>query len=427
MAKVNKMVAMKAIAKCKAKAQSKAVPKSKATPKSKAKAKTECKDKGTKTITEESLSLQGEMTLDEKMKLMMQKGKFDMELDPNEWKKLNLRFTQTVLPKSSSEVKDLWASLGQKGQRVGKQAGQREVLKAFVLDPQLGDKFFSLSKTVSLSDRFKMDEEWISRKALLNEMSESEAEEQVRVGAIKVRTNPDCPGRLQFLKVKKVKTKVVDKTSKASVSGATKVSDEDHKGIDSMFQTLEVGEKLFKKGSSNMQLMLGNMMVDSDDEGQPSSSNKKPKKLLPFKISKDSQEGKDEPDDAEGTGKEEKKGSKGKTASVEGLDTAEQGFQKCEKMAQLLDSRSVQLRTLQEQMKKSMYGAPKVIGQLRDTIVEVGHMKEELQNIHIQKRASLTKTKERLVDAAKLLQVADGLVKTNRAIINTESGSQKGK
>ena len=43
------------------------------------------------------------------------------------------------------------------------------------------------------SESIKEEEQWISRKALLDAMSESEAEEQVRCGSIKVGKKPKVP------------------------------------------------------------------------------------------------------------------------------------------------------------------------------------------------------------------------------------------
>lgn len=397
------------------------------------KTKAEVSVAGQQGLTKEQLSHQEHMTLDDKIAMMREKGDFNMELSPQEWKKLNLRFTQTALPKSPASVHDVWGAISKKPVREGKQAQQRQVLKAFVLDPQFGDKFFSLTMNLVKSESIKEEEQWISRKALLDAMSESEAEEQVRCGSIKVRKNPKCPTRCQFLLTKTVKSKQLEKSSKLSLSGAAQLSEEDFKGASCSFQSLEMDEKLFKKGE-NLQLLLGNM-VESDDEGKPNSSKRSRApsfSILKGKPAIEGQAGQEEGEGDEGheekdVGTQSNRTGKGVAEKdMEGLTSATQGYQKCEKLAQVLESKSVQLRTLQEQMKKSLYGTPKVIGQLKDIIIEVATMKEVLLNLHIHQKASLQKTKERLIEGAKVLKLVEGSIKTNKSILSAEASSQKG-
>jgi len=54
---------------------------------------------------------------------------------------------------------------------------------------------------VTSSKSIKASKQWVSKKQILDEFSESEAEEMIHNGALEYRKNPLNPKRLQFRRV----------------------------------------------------------------------------------------------------------------------------------------------------------------------------------------------------------------------------------
>ena len=115
--------------------------------------------------------------------------------------RLNMRFTQTALPKASEETKSLWKSISQRGAREGKRHAQHRILTAFALDPSQGRQFCTAVQEMILKDSRIVDSTWMSKKELLDCYDESEAEELVESGYIVVRKHPRNPRRSQFKKL----------------------------------------------------------------------------------------------------------------------------------------------------------------------------------------------------------------------------------
>ena len=68
-------------------------------------------------------------------------GQEDVDLTSGDWKKINMRFTQTAVKKAPPAVQAAWSQLRCKGPRVGRCAERRAMLKAWLIDPVHGDIF----------------------------------------------------------------------------------------------------------------------------------------------------------------------------------------------------------------------------------------------------------------------------------------------
>ena len=92
---------------------------------------------------------QESMTLDEKMDMIKQnKDVHAAALTPRDWKKVNERFTQTVLARKP-DAKKVWERIKEESLAGTKQANQRRVLEAFLLDPSCGDFFLEQAQTLN--------------------------------------------------------------------------------------------------------------------------------------------------------------------------------------------------------------------------------------------------------------------------------------
>ncbi|CAK0816162.1 unnamed protein product, partial [Prorocentrum cordatum] len=61
----------------------------------------------------------------------------------------------------------------------GKKVSKAKMLAAFLKDPNLGDTFMTMCQQLQYSEKVDCEEEWVSRKQLLDVYSESEAEEMI--------------------------------------------------------------------------------------------------------------------------------------------------------------------------------------------------------------------------------------------------------
>ena len=140
-------------------------------------------------------SQHGELTLDEKLDLMKEKGFDAVSLSGADFAKLNLRFTQTALGKMSPAIQQAWAEASQGRGKVQK---QHEILTVFAEDPKGGKHFMNRIQEVIENKKISAQSEWVSRKKLLADLDESEAEEMIQDGTLLVRKNPLNPRRLQY-------------------------------------------------------------------------------------------------------------------------------------------------------------------------------------------------------------------------------------
>jgi len=106
-----------------------------------------------------------EMTLDEKIQKMRDSQDPDcVTMTAQDWKKLNMRFSQTTLPKTTDDIKSLWGQVSQKGAREGKRNAQHTILKAWCVDPEFGETFATRTSSLGIKEGMKQEEEWVSRK-----------------------------------------------------------------------------------------------------------------------------------------------------------------------------------------------------------------------------------------------------------------------
>lgn len=129
-----------------------------------------------------------------------------VQFSRQEWQQLYNRFNQTGIKKLSGEAQKCWSELKTEQGRSGKKAKQQKMIKAWIIDPNDGKFFQSRLNSITAAKSIEQEEEWVSRKRILEEYDESEAEEMVRIGAMEVRKNPSNPKRHQF-KLSKVTSK----------------------------------------------------------------------------------------------------------------------------------------------------------------------------------------------------------------------------
>ena len=149
------------------------------------------------------------LTLDEKMKLLAEKGSGAVQLSGSDFTKLNLRFTQTALAKMPPQIQEAWkeASVA----KTGKQQKQHSILAIFAEHPAGGKHFLNRIYEIQQTKKNLTESEWVSRKLILQDMDESECEEMVEYGTLEVRKNPLNSRRLQY---RKVTVKEIDEASK---------------------------------------------------------------------------------------------------------------------------------------------------------------------------------------------------------------------
>ena len=166
-----------------------------------------------------------------------------VDLDRYDWKKLNQRFTQTVLPKGNEDAKSAWAMASKGGSRSGKVDLQHSVLKAWVLDPSLGTFFKSQVSEITSKQGIHKEKEWISRKQLLDMFDESEAEEQIELGILQWRDHPQNPDRMQFRKVRTVETEALEAAKKVGVTGSEQIEGQNFQALNRQLDNMKVDHK----------------------------------------------------------------------------------------------------------------------------------------------------------------------------------------
>ena len=114
-------------------------------------------------------------------------------------------------------------------------------MNAWLLDPSFGKPFVDLTMSVTRTDLHEKTSAWVSRKRLLEEYSESEADELVRCGSILTRQHSDNPRRLQFKLVQNVEKKQQEAREERLKAGAKQeLSDE---GFEDMVHKMRKGRR----------------------------------------------------------------------------------------------------------------------------------------------------------------------------------------
>ena len=231
-------------------------------------------------------------------------------LTREDWKLLNQRWSQTILPKQPEDVQSQWAACSDvKGQKI---ALQHKVIGAWLVDPTLGKTFKQqLSEVVELKGQTK-ESQWITKKELLLTMDESEAEEMLECGALEYRRNPLNKKRLQFKRVVIKETTSVQKGRTLRISGNQETDPEMYAGLNKQLERLDFrGDRLVKlSDKGKLHTALGGACDSSDEEDDKPKKDKpkKPKHVLkgkPGGASDSEAEAEDpEPEDPEKKNKE---------------------------------------------------------------------------------------------------------------------------
>ena len=131
-----------------------------------------------------------------------------------------MRFSTTVAKRSADATKawETASSVGQAG-RTGKVARQHEVIKAWLVDPSLGNLFRDNLQEILASETQESEEQWMAKKEVLNYYSDSELEEAIETSEVEVRKNPKNKNRLQFKRTKIVRKKTAGRTGKVRLRG----------------------------------------------------------------------------------------------------------------------------------------------------------------------------------------------------------------
>ena len=171
---------------------------------------------------------QESMTLDEKMDMIKQnKDVQAAPLTPGDWKKINQRFTQTAMA-TKPDAKKVWERIKDESRAGTKQANQRRVLEAFLLDPSCGDFFLEQAQTLSFGGSCSKESTWLSRKQLLDVYDESEAEEMLENGSLQYRANPKNDKRIQFRVEQEKASEFFKYDEKVNLRGSNNLSVSQH-------------------------------------------------------------------------------------------------------------------------------------------------------------------------------------------------------
>ena len=269
-------------------------------------------------------------------------------LTRDDWKKINQRFTQTVLPKNPATNKQ-WADISANAKPGTKTDLQHRVLQAWVLDPKLG-KFFQTQITEIITSHIvKQEIRWISKKELLNDLDESEAEEMLESGALVHRKHPLNPKRLQFRRVLETETKALQCDQQLKVQGSEQFDGDRYQGkvsgLERALSDPKAAFKTLKSGKTNLSSIMGGAGGDSDDGDDDDDDSKRPSKKPKSVLN---------PKEDDGTSKP-KKGA----VKPEELQDVETAVCAGKSLLQLLDKQLTNAKTNMNVFKSSSYCNPK--------------------------------------------------------------------
>ena len=239
------------------------------------------------------------MTLDEKMNLI--KDNQDTKavpLSPNDWKRINERFTQTTLSKQPA-AKKVWERIKEESLAGSKQKNQRQVLEAFLLDPTCGKFFVEQTQNLAFGKNYSKEATWMSRKQLLDVYDESEAEEMLENGSLTYRTHPNNPKRIQFRVEQEKTTDYWEFNERINLQGSNELSASQHALASSKMRERlfdAAPEKALKMGLRD--LLKRDAEGDDESTGRPSLKHKRKgiKALAPGPVDEEEE---DPDDDAE--------------------------------------------------------------------------------------------------------------------------------
>ena len=187
-----------------------------------------------------------------------------------------------------ASAKDLWDKVSGVA---GKIANQHKMLRAWVLNPNLGEGFYQQVHELSEIHSIKRSAEWISRKQLLDGLDESEAEELIECGAIEVRKHPDNPKSYQFKRVTTVESKEGVKTKVKRSLGVMKATDENYQKMVKDFNAFDgLKAKNIKDFSVDKAFGMDGDSSEGEEEGG--------KKVVPKRSKASALKANGEPDNA---------------------------------------------------------------------------------------------------------------------------------
>ena len=334
----------------------------------------------------------GALSLDDKLKLMKDKGFDAVSLSGGDFTKLNLRFTQTALQKLDPKIQQAWKEASVAGE--GKVHKQHEILQIFAEDPKCGNHFLTRMQAVEESRKVSVETEWASRKKLLLEIDESEAEEMIEDGTLLVRKNPINHRRLQY---KRITTKECDETTKSrktSGHSSVEVNAEKMTGI------------MNKLSQMDMKRVRG-CADSSEEEGivKNAKPRKEPKKL-------------DDPKEP----KEKKAKLDQKT--IESLEETDEDaiLELTQKLSASMNTVSLTIKNIKIQFEGTMYATPAKVKSLKTIIEQCDAAKKKVDHAVVVNKVTLKllrtswetfcQTKIELQKLEKIAQMEDDVAST---------------
>jgi hypothetical protein len=200
-----------------------------------------------------------------------------VEFTREDWKKLNQRFVQTQLKKAEPEVQEIWSGVSETAGRSGKWEKQHQILTAWVIDPKCGDTFMGHVRSLTLTEKMTSEEQWVSKKKILEDYDESEVEEMLQNGSLEYRKNPLNPKRFQYKKIEIKRAKQMSSEKAMSVRGKKTIDDDNTWGrLSKAFDNVNLDSKILKGSSKKAFSILGVADAEEDESEDDENAKKKP-------------------------------------------------------------------------------------------------------------------------------------------------------
>ncbi len=205
-------------------------------------------------------SMNDEMTLEEKMKMLKDSQNPEnasIVFSRQEWQKLYNRFNQTQIKSLSLEGQQAWQELKQTKGRSGKSSKMQGMIKAFIVDGGEGEFMRRRVDSIIQSATTTSTTEWVSHKAICQDYSDSELSEAIQTGEVTTRRNPKNPKRLQYKRERRIDKEQVKKQRTAESSAAQLIDSQEWKSC-----TMRMKNMLDQNRST---VMLEDIIGCSDD------------------------------------------------------------------------------------------------------------------------------------------------------------------
>ena len=182
-------VAPKAKTQAKSKAMGKASAKAKGTASAKAKAKSKASSKAKAQAKANPADTQA---LDLKAKkALIATGQAEPQdiLSAQEFNKCSIQVQQTHLTKSDAAV-EAWAAAGEGGPRAGTRAKKRQIVYAWLQDPEMRNTFINRIQSLSFTKKAKTQLEWLTMQQVRDRHGPEEGLQMIKDGSFLARKNP---------------------------------------------------------------------------------------------------------------------------------------------------------------------------------------------------------------------------------------------